>query len=184
MAQPSGLLKGNHTEMQAGLRGLGHWREGVTVVWEWFPACHDKCSSCHHTATAKSGAKSKVISLGRACQKSCFKIPQFPCVAQEILWVITHNAQLGAGYSCSQLLPNSFFLCVTLLWSRVVLALQRASKELLLLETQGRGRSSSGGREPWQSSTTQQGTAQRSLVGDHCQLQEPAHTTPRGRGRY
>lgn len=101
--------------------------------------CHDKCSGCHHTATAKPGAKSEVTSLGRACQKSCFKIPQFPCVAQEILWVITHNAQLGAGYSCSQLLPNSFFLCVTLLWSPVVLALQRASKELLLLETQGRG---------------------------------------------
>lgn len=103
------------------------------MVWERFPACHDKCSGCDHTATARSGAKSKVISLGRACQKSCFKIPQFPCMAQEILWVITHNAQLGAAYSCSQLLPKQLLpLCHPPVEPR-------GPSTELLLETQGKG---------------------------------------------
>lgn len=151
------------------------------MAWEWLLACPDKFSSCNHAAAAKSGAKSKVVSLGRACQKSCFKIPQFPRMAQEILWVISHNAQLGAGYSCSQLLPKQLLpLCHPPLEPH---GSSSASTELLLLllETQCKA---------WEQLRKEGAVVEQrglsrgntSTAGHHCQLQEPAHATPRGSG--
>lgn len=70
--------------------------------------------------------------------------------------------------------PNSSFLCVTLPWSRVAPAQQRASTELPLETRDG---SSLGRREPWQGSRTSktQHRGNTTMPGDHCQLQQPAH---------
>lgn len=86
--------------LEACLRGLGQWSEGVIVVWEQFLAYHDKCSSCNHRATARPGAESKVISLGRGCQKSHSKIPQFPCTRD-----IMGNYPQCTAWCWLQLLP-------------------------------------------------------------------------------
>lgn len=77
--------------------------------------------------------------------------------------------------------PNSFFLCVTLLWSRTVPARLCASTELLL-ETQGKGWEQLGREGAMAEPGSQQGTAQRQH--HHGWQPLPASATPGGSGRY
>lgn len=105
---------------------------GAKASPEKFPARRDKCTGSkrrlpqrHHRQT---GGRIKRHLIKEACQKSRFKKPQFSCTAQEILWVITHNAGLGATAAFNYC-PNSSFLCVTLLQSRTAPAQHCAGAE-------------------------------------------------------